>query len=398
MRKWMCILASLLLAATLGLAGSASAANQVFTDDFSSGDFSKWTNGHLDNDPDTVDDAEVIGVAEIKDGQMHVENKSTGGSFFYIAPKDIKAKNFTISMKVKSLDFTGSWIGFSVRKDTNDRYNGSNNVLHTFKFEETAISYQAYRGYPGGAGVVALTKNTSEAAVFTDKVDDWHTYKLVVKDNIYTAYVDDQIVGVVDYSNKKIDVAGYISINVCVGDVLIDDVRVEVQDGDAAAGGAPAAEQPAKQDGASGTGSAGGTDGAAAGGAGAGNGGAEPTGTPAEGEAGSAAGEGATAAGEGAEEPAAVEASGEAAGEGEPAEGGAEATDDAEEPAPAEEAAAEEQPDAEAGEQSEAAELPADSEQAAGKSSFAVWLIVIIAVVVVAGGAFAYVKLKRKPA
>jgi len=348
MRKWMCMLAGLLLASTLGLVSPANAANQTFTEDFSSGDFSQWTNGHLDDDPETVDDDEVIGVAEIKDGVMHVNNKATGGSFFYIAPKDIKAKNFTISMKAKSLDFTGSWIGFSVRKDTNDRYNGSNNVLHAFKFEESAISFQSYRGYPGGAGVVALTKNTTQSAVFADKVDDWHTYKLVAEDNIFTAYVDDQIVGVVDYSNKKTDVAGYISINVCVGDVMIDDVSVEVRDDEAAAGGEPVSEQPADPDGAN---------------AGSGQ------------EAVEGAGE------------ASVAASGEAEGAGEKPE--ASATEAPEATAEAAETSG--------SETSGAAEASGDdSAEKANSSSFPVWLGVILAAAVAAVGVLAYVKLKRK--
>ncbi|WP_214626625.1 family 16 glycoside hydrolase [Paenibacillus agaridevorans] len=351
MRKWMCMLAGLLLASTLGMVSPANAANQTFTEDFASGDFSQWTNGHLDDDPETVDDDEVIGVAEIKDEMMHVNNKATGGSFFYIAPKDITAKNFTISMRAKSLDFTGSWIGFSVRKDTNDRYNGSNNVLHAFKFEESAISFQAYRGYPGGAGVVALTKNTTQSATFADKVDDWHTYKLVAEDNIFTAYVDDQVVGVVDYSNKKIDFAGYISINVCVGDVMIDDVSVEVQDDEAAAGGEPLSEQPADP--------------------------ADPDGAN--------AGSGQEAA-EGAGE-ASVDAPGEAEGAGEKPE--ASATEAPEATAEAAETSG--------SETSGAAEASGDdSAEKANSSSFPVWLGVILAAAVAAVGVLAYVKLKRK--
>jgi len=217
-------------ASTKAPAKAPAKAATTFTEDFSSGKFTKWTNGHLDDDPKTPDDKETIDVATIEKGQLHINNKDTGGSFFYMAPKGIKAKNFTISMKVKSLDFNGSWVGFSVRKDENDRYNGSNNILNTFSFNEKGIVYQAYRGYPGGGGVVSLKKNTSKTAVFTTKIKEWHTYKLVAKDDTFTASIDGKVVGVLKYDNAKVQNKGYISINACVANVLIDDVKVTVDD------------------------------------------------------------------------------------------------------------------------------------------------------------------------
>jgi|GEM_PF-2552345 hypothetical protein len=238
-------LRALALSVLLWAFGAVNAnAAVVFTEDFSSGTFDKWTNAVLDDDPDT-DDKELVDVAKIENGMLYINNKATGGSFFYIAPKDIKAKNFTISMRAKSLDFSGSWIGFSVRKDTNERFNGSNNVLHTFIMNETGIAFHAYRGYPGGGGVVSLAKQTTQNEPFTNNIEDWHTYTLIVKDNLFTAMVDDQIVGVVDYSNNRINEAGYISINVCIGEVYIDDVQLEVHD-DSASADQP--EQPAQQE------------------------------------------------------------------------------------------------------------------------------------------------------
>ncbi|MFC5403243.1 family 16 glycoside hydrolase [Cohnella soli] len=231
MKKMTALIVLLIAAMTMASqAFGATKAATAFTEDFSSGKFTKWTNGHLDNDPKTPDDKETIDVATIEKGQLHINNKETGGSFFYIAPKDVKAKNFTISMKMKSLDFKGSWVGFSIRKDVNDRYNGSNNILNTFTFNDKGITYQAYRGYPGGAGVVQLNKKVTKAAAFTTKIKEWHTYKLVVKDDTVTATIDDKVVGVLKYDNAKVQNKGFISINACVADVLIDDVKITIDD------------------------------------------------------------------------------------------------------------------------------------------------------------------------
>ena len=426
--KKLSLIATALLLLLAFAAVPASAAKVVFTEDFSSGDFSKWTNGHLDDDPETPDDAEVIDVAVIKDGQLHISNKETGGSFFYIAPKDVKAKNFKISMKVKSLDFSESWVGFSVRKDVNDRYNGSNNVLHTFIFNEAGIAYHPHRGYPGGGGVISLAKNTTNNEPFTKDIKDWHTYTLIAKDNLFTAMIDDQVVGELDYGNAKVQNAGYISINLCVGSVIIDDVTVEVHDDDAAA---PQASEPAAANGAaggdkgavataapgqaaggdSGSATAGGETGGKQGGAagadsgeaaGEGAGGsAEASGSEgtdgADGDAGETAGGGSDGADGGTEGESAAGSAGDSAGEaGEAADG--EAPDQADGAATvddenAEPASAQAGADASEGEAAAAAESGGNK---SGNSAIWIWVIVLAGIAVIGGGVFGYRKLAKK--
>lgn len=221
------ILMLLLMNVFVVMAGNTAA---TFIEDFS-GDFSKLTNGHLDNDPNTPDDKECIDVAKIENGALHINNKPIGGSFFYIAPKDIKAKNFTVSAKVKALSLDDSWVGFSIRKDVNDRFNGCNNVLITFRLTPDGAVFDANRGYPGGSGVIGLKKKISNPAVFTGNLKEFHTYKIVAKDNLFSAFIDDQPVGVLNY-DKLMD-AGYISLNACVVDIIVDDFTVVVEDGPA---------------------------------------------------------------------------------------------------------------------------------------------------------------------
>lgn len=100
-------------AAALAPPGAAmtagAAAKTVFSDDFSSGKFDKWTNPAIDNDPDRKD-TECEGVAQIKGGAMAIENISKTGSFFYIGAKGVNMLDFTITLKVKANQFKdGCW-------------------------------------------------------------------------------------------------------------------------------------------------------------------------------------------------------------------------------------------------------------------------------------------------
>lgn len=210
----------------VSIAGAAvSAAGLTFTDNFSSGNLSKWTNLAIEQGDKA--DTECAGKATVSNNTLNIKNFDPVGSFFYLAPKNIKTKNFTVSMKVKSNSIHDGWVGFSVRKETNDRYNGSNNILLTYRLNEEGSWFDANRGYAGS--IASLTSKITEKTSFTGNLTQYHVFKLVVKDTLFTGYIDDVKVGVLTYT--KLATAGYISINACLADISIQDFKLETEDG-----------------------------------------------------------------------------------------------------------------------------------------------------------------------
>ena len=212
---------------TSSAAMMSSAATPIFSDDFSSGTYSKWTNPTIANDP-SAKDTECEGVAAMTNGVMTINNVPKGGSFFYIAAKDIKLKNFTITMKVKVNQFNDGWLGVSFRKDVNDRYNGCNNNMVTLRLQvDKSVASQGYRGYPGTPP--ANLTNAVDTSYKGD-VSGYLNWRLDVKDSSYKSYVNDQLVGEWTYTKNANE--GFISINACLFDGAVDDVVItDVQDG-----------------------------------------------------------------------------------------------------------------------------------------------------------------------
>jgi hypothetical protein len=58
----------------------------------------------------------------------------------------------------------------------------------------------------------------------------WVNYKLVVNGNNYSIYVDDFMVSECTFNVNKYDYFGYLSLNCCVANVLVDDFKLTVQD------------------------------------------------------------------------------------------------------------------------------------------------------------------------
>ena len=65
LKKLVSCVSALLIGASCAAMTAGAAAKTVFSDDFSSGKFDKWTNPAIDNDPDRKD-TECEGVAQIK--------------------------------------------------------------------------------------------------------------------------------------------------------------------------------------------------------------------------------------------------------------------------------------------------------------------------------------------
>jgi len=99
MKKMISMVLALLLTTVL-FGSSLAAAGLVFTDDFSSGNFSKWTNRAIELGDQA--DTECAGKSTISGGSLNINNVDPVGSFYYLSPKNITTKNFTVSMKVKA--------------------------------------------------------------------------------------------------------------------------------------------------------------------------------------------------------------------------------------------------------------------------------------------------------
>ncbi len=212
---------------TILISSLVNAAGLTFTDDFSSGNFSKWTN--LAIEEGDAADTECAGKATIANNTLTIKNYDPIGSFFYLAPKGIKTKNFTVSMKAKANSIHDGWIGFSIRKETNDRYNGTNNIMIYFRHNSEGSWVAATRGYYGS--VIDINANFTEQTTFTGDLSAYNTYKVVAKDSTFTAYINDVKVGVLVYDKSATNNPGYVSINAAVADVSIQNFKLETEDG-----------------------------------------------------------------------------------------------------------------------------------------------------------------------
>ena len=234
LKKIAVVFCALLLILTFTL--PVSAAESTFTENFSAGNFDKWTNPTLDAVAG-VEDAETKGVAKIENGVMEIENASTMGNFFYIGAKDVKATNFTITMKVRVDLFNDGWIGVSFRKDFNDRYNACNNNMVTLRAQnDNKLVLQGYRGYAGSA---VLLNNSVTGGYIVEEGEEWFTWKLEVDGNNWKSYINDELFGQWFYTKNVNE--GFISINACMFDGAVDDVKIT---GEFATVAPPATEAP----------------------------------------------------------------------------------------------------------------------------------------------------------
>lgn len=234
MKKTLSCLLVLVMAMSLLALPAYAAPKVLFKDDFSNANLGeKWVNPVLDNDDNTKDN-ECENVPTVKSGKLYLENVKAFGSFFYMSPKNVKAKDFTLTAKIQSNVFNTGWVGISFRKDVNDRFNGCNNNFVTFDFgkkghSEPVIYARAYRGYPGSAPVELVNKtdingNSKTPLFYKGDCKAWHDIRLEVKGTNFKAYMDGQLLG--DWDYKKNVNEGFISLNCCIFDGTVDDVVI----------------------------------------------------------------------------------------------------------------------------------------------------------------------------
>ena len=222
--------AAFILVAVMAFAGSvlsfpASAATEkTFSDDFSNG-LSKWS--HANNDDVEMNDDKALDASKsykVENGQLHIDAVYDANSFLFLTPEGVKAAEFKISWKMKSNITNDSWVGVSVLKDTKDRFNGSNNALCYFRFSDSGVAFQLGRGYPGGGGIVDQTPKLVGPGMLKLDVKKFHTYQVEYKAGVFKASVDGELVGTIEYA--KLKNPGFISLNACVADVLVDDFKI----------------------------------------------------------------------------------------------------------------------------------------------------------------------------
>jgi len=225
-KKYLALVITVVMLVTMLVLPAQADSKVLFEDDFSSADLAaKWKNPVLDNDPGTGD-TECENVATVKDGVLELNNRPQIGSFFYMGMGDLTLKDFTLTMRVRAHQFNDSWIGISFRKDFNDRFNGCNNNFATLTFRtgsagETIVTAEAYRGYAGSGPVIL--DNAAQKGVPV-AVDEWIEWRLEVKDSSFKTYVNGQLIGQWEY--KKNQNVGYISLNCCIFDGSVDDIKL----------------------------------------------------------------------------------------------------------------------------------------------------------------------------
>ena len=186
---------------------------------------------------------------------LHINNISGADTFFYMGPAgDYRVKNFTVSFKVKFLteglevktgDDKRSWVGVSFRKKSNSHYTGTNNLMFTMQryAESTQVTGHACAVLGGGsptdlAGVGSLygDKLSIERDAYSvpsaspNEATPWIAYTLEVAESRYVLKANDRIIADCSFSIPNYDYFGYLSLNCCTANILVDDFAVSVKD------------------------------------------------------------------------------------------------------------------------------------------------------------------------
>lgn len=279
MRKSLLALVAALFAIILCFGGrvstKADALNKLpdFTDDFENYDVDgkyiesnailtkKWDNNVFRGGEPLGMDSHIYEKAKIEyengnsgNKVLHINNVTGADSFFYMGPADdYRVKNFSVSFKVKFLteeidnkegDQKRSWVGISFRKKSNFHYTGTNNLMFNIQrcVDSTQITGHAYGIFDGGLSDLSetgglygdrLSLNRSTYSIpsaESGKDSPWVTYKLDVQENKYVLSVDGFTVAECEFNIENFYYFGYLSLNCCTANILVDDFKVEVKD------------------------------------------------------------------------------------------------------------------------------------------------------------------------
>lgn len=262
------ILAFLLITTVTSAAFADSDKLPDFSDDFEtysvSGNYiendssltEKWDNNVFRGGDPLGMDSHIVNVGKIEyengsDGNrvLHLKNTTGANTFFYMGPGgDYRVKNFTASFRLKFLTEgveERSWVGLSFRKKASSHYTGTNNLMFVVQryAAATAITGHAYAIFDGGSpndlnlmrdlygeklSLIEAQYSVPNAVSGQDL--PWVTYSLSVRDNRYVISVDGTVVTDCTFSVPTYDYFGYLSLNCCTSNILVDYFSVTVQD------------------------------------------------------------------------------------------------------------------------------------------------------------------------
>ncbi len=236
---------------------------KTFTDDFQSYELGKaedqqavkdvWTNDGWSGE--NLNPTDINNVATIKqEGTNKYLNLKYQGSFFYMSPKNFRAKEFDFSFKMRSNSFEDAWVGINMRKEYRDiRYNGGTGLMIYFRSVYTvdkndqivgeAITVEALRGgslsttdltgLMEGEKAVRYNYPEGEAPNPNEQLKGrWLDIKITVRDTtnkneaLYEVFIDDVKYASLIYARSSLNVSGYFGLHACMSDVDIDDVHI----------------------------------------------------------------------------------------------------------------------------------------------------------------------------
>ncbi len=216
----------------------------------------KWDNNVFRGGAALGMDAHIYNIGKIEEEPgnegnkvLHLKNTVGADSFFYMGPAgDYRVKNFTVTFKVKFLTegvAERSWIGISMRKKAQTHYTGTNNLMMVIQryVNSAQIAGHAFATLDGGSpndlnGMkelygdrLSITSTPYTVPGATPNADTgWVEYKLKAEGNRYIIYVDGNVVSDCTFNINKYDYYGYLSLNCCTSNVLVDDFNLQIQD------------------------------------------------------------------------------------------------------------------------------------------------------------------------
>lgn len=252
---------------------SGDAFPKTFFDDFESYDLGftedvpavreKWDNEKLaylagdDTKANDTECTETISIAAdpLDGGNKTLKLSTAAGSFGYIGPKDIKTRDFDVEFDAY-LPAVAGWFGLAVRKDSNVRWNGCNNVMLTYnprtstETGKDSLLYVGYRNRPSASPTTIDDTEFDDLQNYSCDSSDsgflgkWAKYKAVVRWNEETETTDYSLyitpageteahcLGTMHYTTKAktTDVAGYVSLVFCVTTVYVDNFTMTYYD------------------------------------------------------------------------------------------------------------------------------------------------------------------------
>lgn len=224
------------------------------SDDFTA----RWTNDAWSGSNDKSVDINDVATIKDENGNKYLNINYTG-SFFYMSPHNLRAKEFEVEFKTRSHDLTDAWLGVNTRREYRDtRFNGGTGLMIYFRSKYItddksniigeSFAMQALRGGSlsttdltddiVGSKVIEYLYPTDGTAIDPTKQikGNWFNIKLRITETEklnevkVEAFVNDVLLGTLFHTRASLNRYGFISLNGCTGDIDVDDFKISVLD------------------------------------------------------------------------------------------------------------------------------------------------------------------------